>query len=312
MDMNIRKYVLLLGVFIAAVSCSFEPPTIPHSTRIDIKVDPSSVKGTQAYMTFTPEDDRVYYTYDIISFAEYDEGIRKFGSEEAKVNAALKEMYDSYANDFREYYRDHAYIASFKNSQLNYGAATHLAVNLTPETDYYAIAFCVDCINDSTFRLNGEMFKEKFRTTEIRYDLSNMKLEYMLRDFDGRFYCYTKPTYFNVDLEHDGKICRDPYIVSMVSQSDLDREYGGNFFRYAREYYAMIAKSGHLSDFLRIDITREQYDMSEAGEDEYFYIVGAPFNITNLDLLYILKFQYRRNMDIRYTSETLIVFDTVS
>ena len=52
--------------------------------------------------------------------------------------------------------------------------------------------------------------------------------------------------------------------------------------------------------------------MSEAGEDEYFYIVGAPFNITNLDLLYILKFQYRRNMDIRYTSETLIVLDTVS
>lgn len=307
MDMNIRKFVLLLGVFIAAVSCSFEPPTIPHSTRIDIKVDPSSVKGTQAYMTFTPEDDRVYYTYDIISFAEYDEGIRKFGSEEAKVNAALKEMYDSYANDFREYYRDHAYIASFKNSQLNYGAATHLAVNLTPETDYYAIAFCVDCINDSTFRLNGEMCKEKFRTTEVQWDLSKMQLEYMVRDFDGRFYCYTKPTYFNVDLEHNGKICRDPYIVDMISEKELNEVYGGDVFSFAAAYYRLISESGFLSEYLNTDISRKEYNLNPDDEDEWFYIVGAPLNITNLELLYILKFQYKRNMSTKYSSEAISI-----
>lgn len=305
--MNIRKFVLLLGVFIAAVSCSFEPPTIPHSTRIDIKVDPSSVKGTQAYMTFTPEDDRVYYTYDIISFAEYDEGIRKFGSEEAKVNAALKEMYDSYANDFREYYRDHAYIASFKNSQLNYGAATHLAVNLTPETDYYAIAFCVDCINDSTFRLNGEMCKEKFRTTEVQWDLSKMQLEYMVRDYDGKLYCYAKPTYFNYDLQHNGKICRDPYIVDMISEKKLNEVYGGDVFSFAAAYYRLISESGFLSEYLNTDISRKEYNLNPDDEDEWFYIVGAPLNITNLELLYILKFQYKRNMSTKYSSEAISI-----
>lgn len=307
MDMNIRKFVLLLGVFIAAVSCSFEPPTIPHSTRIDIKVDPNSVKGTQAYLTFTPEDDRVYYTYDIISFAEYDEGIREFGSEEAKVNAALKEMYESYANDWREYYRDQAYIASFKNSKLNYGAATHLAVNLTPETDYYAIAFCVDCINDSTFRLNGEMCKEKFRTTDVQYELSMMQLEYMIRDFDGEMYCYTKPTYINFDIHHDGKICRDPYIMDMVSEADLNERYGGNIFEFAASYYITVSESGYLSDFLKTDISRKKYAMDTNDEGKYFYIVGAPFNIANLNLLYILKFQYRRNMNTGYASEAITV-----
>lgn len=307
MDMNIRKFVLLLGVFIAAVSCSFEPPTIPHSTRIDIKVDPSSVKGTQAYLTFTPEDDRVYYTYDIISSAEYDEGIREFGSEEAKVNAALKEMYDSYANDFREYYRDHAYIASFKNSQLNYGAATHLAVNLTPETDYYALAYCVDCVNDSTFRMNGEMFKKKFRTTEVQWDLSKMQLEYMVRDYDGKLYCYAKPTYFNYDLQHNGKICRDPYIMDMISEKELNEVYGGDVFSFAAAYYTLISESGFMSEYLNTDISRKEYNLSPDDEDEWFYIVGAPLNITNLELLYILKFQYKRNMSTKYSSEAISI-----
>lgn len=305
----INRLVLLLGVFAVAVSCSYESPEITQSTRIDIKIEPNSIKGTQAFMSITPEDDRVYYMATVISLDEYNEGIRTFGSEEAVVNAALKEMYDIYARDWREYYGDHAYIASFKNSQLIYGAITHLAVNLTPETDYYAIAYCIDCVNDSTFRVNGEIFKEKFRTTEVQYTMSKMQLEYMLRDYDGRMYCYTKPTYIDYDIQHDGKICREPYIMDIISESDLKEKFDGNLFKFAYSYYKNISESGHLSDFLKTDISRNEYNFSNDDEGKSFYIVGAPFNITYLNMLYISKFQYKRNMSTKYSSMRLPVED---
>lgn len=309
MDTIIKRLLLLFAVFAIAVSCSYESPTITHSTRIEIKIDPNSIKGTQAYITITPEDDRVYYTYDVISFDEYDEGIRNYGSEEAKINAALKEMYDNYASDWREYYGDQAYIASFRNSQLNYGATNHLAVNLAPETDYYALAFCIKCINDSTFRVNGEIFKEKFRTTEVQYTMSKMRLEYMLRDYDGRMYCYTKPTYIDFDILHDGKICREPYIMDIISESDLKEKFDGNLFKFAYSYYKNISESGHLSDFLKTDISRNEYNFSNDDEGKSFYIVGAPFNITYLNMLYISKFQYKRNMSTKYSSVRHVVED---
>lgn len=305
----INRLVLLLGVFAVAVSCSYEPPMIKHPTRIEIKIDPNSIKGTQAFITVRPEDDRVYYMTTVISLAEYDEGIRNFGSEEAKVNAAIKEMYDSYASYWSEHFGDHAYISSFKNSQLIYGAMTHLAVNLTPETDYYAIAYCIDCVNDSTFRMSGELFKEKFRTTEVQYVMSKMQLEYMLRDYDGRMYCYTKPTYFDFDIQHDGKICREPYIMDIISESDLNDNYDGNLFKFAYSYYQNILESGYLSYFLETDISRNEYNFSNDDEGKYFYVVGAPFNITYLNLLYILKFQYKRNMSTKYSSVPLPVED---
>lgn len=45
--------------------------------------------------------------------------------------------------------------------------------------------------------------------------------------------------------------------------------------------------------------------MEDAEDGEYFYIVGAPYNITNLGLLYVLKFQYRKNMNTKYSSEKI-------
>lgn len=173
--------------------------------------------------------------------------------------------------------------------------------------DGKAVRTVLEPYTDFEHRLGGEMCKEKFRTTDVQYELSRMQLEYMIRDFDGKMYCYTKPTYINFDIQHDGKICRDPYIMDMVSEVDLNEEYGGNIFEFAASYYITVSESDYLSDFLKTDISRKEYFMNTNDEGKYFYIVGAPFNIANLNLLYILKFQYRRNMNTGYASEPITV-----
>lgn len=299
------RSALLCGVLAAAVSCSFESPEIQTPTRLDIQVDKNSIKGTQAVITISPEDDRVYYMAGVVSNAEYDTFIKHFGSEKGAADSSLKEMYNEYADDWKLLYGDHAYISSFRNSKLIYGDVVSHVTGLTPETDYYAFAYCVNCVNDSTFTMNGELYKVKFRTTEIQYDLSKMQLEFMLRDYDGKLYCYTKPTYFDYDLQHNGKICRDPYLVDMVSQADLDEIYGGDLFAFAYTYYSNLYENDLLSENLHTDITRNEYNMSLAGEGECFYIVGAPLNVTNLNILYVLKFQYKRGMNVKYSSETV-------
>lgn len=306
MNQRIKRFFTACTFAFAALSCSYAPVEIPQGTRISIQVDMESIKGTQASMAFIPEDDRVYYMGAIVSVEEYNDTLKAYDGNAANViNAALKDMYKEYVKDWKELYDDHAYKAPFKNAKLIYGKSSHLAVGLTPQTDYYALAYCVDCVNDSTFRIKGDLFKQKFTTTEVQTYLSKMKLEYMVHDTDDGMYMYTKPTYTGYDIQHDGKICRDRYFVDMISKKDLDKQFGGNPFAFAGAYYMEHLTRGDLNNVLCSDISRKEYDMTDAEEGDHFYIIGAPYNITNLNRLYVLEITYTRKMKTRYESELI-------
>lgn len=311
MNQRIKRFFTACAFAVAVLSCSYVPVEIPQGTRIDIQVDMESIKGTQASMAFIPEDDRVYYMGAIVSEKEYNTVLEAYEGNVANViNDALKDMYEEYVEEWKAMYGDHAYKAPFKNAKLIYGKANHMAVDLTPQTDYYALAYCVDCVNDSTFRLKGDLFKRKFTTTDVQTTPSKMKLEYMVHDYDGKMYMYTRPTYTGYDIQHDGKICRDPYFVDMISKKDLDEYYGGNFFALAWAYYEEHRKLGDLNDILSNDISRKEFPMEDAEEGDIYYIVGAPYNINNLfTKLYVLDIQYKRNMSTKYKS-TVITNDT--
>lgn len=304
MNPGIKRFFTACASAVAAVSCSYFPEVIPQGTYIDIQVDMESLKGTQALVSYTPHDDRVYYLADVISVKEYNIIADAYdGKVDIFINEILKAMYDDYAKAWEIMYSNHAYRAPFKNAELIYGKYSRMIVGLTPKTDYYALAYCVDCVNDSTFRIKGDLFKEKFTTTDVQADLSKMKLEYMVHDHDGKMHLYTRPTYKNYDIQHDGKICRDQYFVDMISKKDMDEQYGGNPFAFALNYYSKALELGILNDILYYDISRREYDMTDVEEGEQFYIVGAPYNITNLNKLYVLEFTYTKNMNTDYESE---------
>lgn len=308
MNQRIKRFFTACAFAVAVLSCSYVPVEIPRGTRIDIQVDMESIKGTQASMAFIPEDDRVYYMGAIVSVKEYNDTLEAYEGNVANViNDALKDMYKEYVKDWKELYDGHAYKAPFKNAKLIYGKANHMAVGLTPQTDYYALAYCVDCINDSTFRIKGDLFKRKFTTTDVQMTPSKMKLEYMVHDHDGKMYIYTRPTYTGYDIQHDGKICRDPYFVDTISKKTLDEKHNGNLFAFARAYYEEHHNLGDLNDILSNDISRKEYDMSDAKEGDHYYLVGAPYNINNLfTKLYVLDIQYKKNMSTKYESEVII------
>lgn len=306
MNPGIKRFFTACSIAVATISCSYSPEVIPEGTRIDIKVDMESIKGTQASMSFIPQDDRVYYDVDIITTKEYNTVYEAYeGKIETYLNERLKDEYDTYVLTWKLLYEDHAYKAPFKNAKFIYGKSSYLAVGLTPLTDYYAIAYCVDGVNDSTFRVKGDIFKQKFATTDVKTELSKMKLEYMVHDAEGKMYLYTRPTYTGYDIQHDGKICRDPYFVEMISKKELDEDHGGNIFAFASKYYNQASGLGILNDILCNDISRKEYYMEDAEEGEHFYIVGAPYNITNLNRLYVLDITYTRNMKTRYKSELI-------
>lgn len=307
MNPGIKRFSTACAFAVAALSCSYVPVEIPQGTRIDIQMDKESIKGTQASMSLIPADDRVYYLAAIVSEKEYNTVRDAYkGRIETYINGKLKDMYEEYVAEWKAMYDGHEYKAPFKNAKLIYGNSSYMAVGLTPQTDYYAIAFCVDCVNDSTFRIKGDLFKRKFTTTEVQTAPSKMKLEYMVHDHDGKMYIYTRPTYTDYDIRHDGRICRDPYFVDTISKKTLDEKHNGNLFAFARAYYEDHLHRGDLNDILSYDISRKEYDMSDVEDGEHFYIVGAPYNITSLGKLYILDIQYKKNMSTKYESEVII------
>lgn len=287
-----KKLSVLLLSALMTVACSHKPEISVADSPIDFTL--SELKGTQVLITFSPQDDKCRYMFDVISVEEYNSFCEKHSEREIMehILGTLSGQYDDRCDMYRE--MGASYVAGFEDMAVYFGDATYFFIGLQPSTDYYVLAFCVDPFSRKPC---GRLYRRLFTTTEISAEPSDMRLTFLVQDDGTRLYYYSKPT------TPDARICRDPYLVDIVPDRILYAEpYNGDVEKYAYEWYMKMSEDPEvLRLFLHSDISREEVILVDGVvEGEGYTILGAPYNINNISALYSLHFIYRKGM---YTEE---------
>ena len=294
------KIIAALVASLCVLSCSYKPEVKGVDTSFEISV--SELKGTQLRVSVVPSNDICWYYFDVVSLSDYEEYLRESGNDQKLMQSVIDSAYTLY-KDLVEVYRDYLgakYVGDFDDIALYFGTNSLYFTGLTPETDYYVICFSIDPVNRKPV---GPLNKYRFRTTAISPELSKMSLDFLLQDGSECLYYYTKPTI-------DGAICREPYLVDIVSDEELKEYEGkGGLVAYARDWYYDKLEKGLIDYYLRNDISRnEYYDIDRMAENKGYTVFGAPYNIRNLEegTLFSLHFVYKPGMTTKKYAHDLM------
>lgn len=304
--MKIFTKILIVSAVIALLSgCSYHQEYSLKSYGLSVEV--LDLKGTQARVYVKPVNDMNFFSIAVYKKEAID-SVARTQDLVSRFNHTLDSLYsnkDENALDYlkmKKHYEEegHQYIGDYRDFVLLFAEATLTLVGLTPQTDYYVVGAC---INPETRKVIGQVYLQPFRTTEIVPDASAMDLRYMVHDTPDAFYYYAKPTF-------EGRICRDFYLYSIVSKTELDMEpYRGDIVKYARKVYNDYAEAGILSTVLQRDISRQEdatvHLTDKIRPKETYIIFGAPFNLKNMDRLFTYTFTYIPGMSTKYTNDQL-------
>lgn len=120
------------------------------SPLLDLTLAVSDVTDVTAKLTITPSDEKETYSYMGITKADYEAA----GSDTEIIESYVARMQteaDKYGMPLTQYLKGYVLKSGTLETQLS---------ALTPETEYFAVAFALD----STGRHNGEIFKSPFTT----------------------------------------------------------------------------------------------------------------------------------------------------
>lgn len=289
-------YILIATVVVVLASCSHKSPIVAGEIKLDITI--RDIQGTQVVMDVIPENDMVYYGISGMTVQEYD----RISAESSVKDYINDVVIKSYMEEYEEVVEwkkaaGHKYMMSPGDYLFSYAPLYgYRFIGLQPLTEYYAMCFCVD---PSTYRIIGDVQKERFCTTAIMPTRSEMTIDFMIKDADDYFYFYSKP------ISEYGVISTDPYIVGIVSDDYLQEHYGGDVVAYAADYYLQAVKEGRVSSLLKTDISRTQcpevHEPGHYGESKAYTILGCPYNINNIDKIFTLHFTYKPGMSTRYS-----------
>lgn len=289
---GLKNFIALASLLICVSACSYKPKVAGVDTSFAVSI--YDIKGTQVAVEVRPDIDMCWYVCGVISVADFEEDLRKIGSEDAAMKNVIDSLYVKYEDVTAGFAkRGDKYICGFEDLGFYFGNYHFHYIDLQPETDYFFIVFCVDpskCVS------SGRLQRFPFKTTAISPVSSKMELTFMVHDGDDFLYYYTKPTL-------DGALCREHYLVDIVSDEVLEN-YGGDINAYAAGWYADKLALGLIPYYLKDDISRSKclIDKTKAGAG--YTIMGAPYNIYNIDKLFTLHFNYVPGIIIdKYTND---------
>ncbi len=279
---KIIRYILIALSCILLHSCDYEP--VRTSSPTGFKFEFEGLLGTQVSISVTPEDDNVAFFYDVIEVSEYEDFIAsgKTGQDLAQMIVDKKrEWYDGWLESVsgREEYH-----ASWMDFWLMGPGHSRLFVNLKPQTDYYAYAFC---IKPGAFEPMGNVRLCRFTTTEIQYLEPHMAFEFMLFDSADGFSYYVRPT-------ERGRICKDLYLTTIVDNEVLQSPpYNGDIYLYTNHWYEERKDSIEL--YLKSDISRIDVDI-EMEDGKSYTILAAQYNIGEDNPVFNYFFYYEKGL----------------
>ncbi|MCQ2184502.1 MAG: hypothetical protein MJY62_03725 [Bacteroidales bacterium] len=262
-----KRYAIL--IFAAAIalisSCDYKQEISRKPTRIAFSV--YTVQSNYADIYLTPEDDRVFYTANIIRKDEFEAAMKKMSEQ------VFMEKYLDSARAFYNNWRrinvapEERYVATFEDYMMHYSTTLKYFTNLKPETDYFVYAFCVD--TDRMIPL-GELQKFYLRTPPISSEAVDFQMHFLVKENNGIVSYYVKPI-------TNGHLSRTPYVAAIVSAETLDDpqyEYNGDLNNFVDNVAPIY--NDMIEYFALFDISRSPvgFEMEEGKE----YIVwGYPF-----------------------------------
>lgn len=286
-----KKTILLIAMACALAACNIEAPYITEAKGLTFEAN--NIMGTQMTVHCTPEDDRSYYYFSIMTQTEYKELDMTDGHF---MTIMLDSLYRNYLDWRRDLlYNNEEYIMSFRNHSFHYGHASQFFTNLKPETDYVIYGFV---INPEDIQLPiGKLYTQNVRTTKVINDVSPMVIDFrydISPTIDTVFWSVDGEMHADPILEAivsirpsiDGKPTKDPYVISYISDDELNQTYGGDIGKYADQIVALIF-SGNVdqSGLIHRDIKMYQ---TELDYGKGYTIMAAAYRTSYRDALYYL------------------------
>lgn len=302
---KLQSIVLLLAM-VACVfsSCDIESPY--STTGCPISFTISDLMGTQMMVSAHPERDDVFYYFDIMPKAQYEQ----MNLPDAHfMGIVLDSLYRSYL-DWRSPYllEGEMYLCEFRAFAFHYGDAQRHFTSLQPNTDYIIYGMCINP-EDVQWPI-GELYKQPVRTGEVDYSVSQTVFDFAVKMYD-------KPTMFDgvesqlsatIRPTIDGRLSREPYIAMVIVDKELDQSNGYEAgFLTGLIYYASAIQAAMSLDpkagdsWLTRDISYQRVSAyTELEEGDWITLVAAVYRISWPKALYVRHFQFHRGEFLPY------------
>lgn len=280
------------------MACETQSPTTERSTQLRVQLE--GLKASQVIVHITPTDDRVYYYSEVLSKADF-QALQLDDAHYMKIKA--DEQYRQYLDWRKELLYDNTqYIADFYSYAFSYGNSSNFYINLTPETDYYVLSFCIHPVSKEPI---GKLQRYPFTTPAIDMTtVSQMVLDFRVQMYDA-------------DNEHIARISirpslnsqatKEPYLWTIVSDDQL-AEYDHDISTFCQSYVsALFENPGALEAHLSRDITTTSIHHLVPGKG-YTLLAAAAYRYTWMKAVYTLHFTYRPNTDIPYQHDSILSF----
>lgn len=268
----LSAWVCSLGLL---TSCIFESEMhfLQEPVDIDIDVHEETLGATKVYITANPKHKEVYYVWDVVPRSRIDSFDR---SEKQYMELVLDGLYLKYIEwRHQKLETGEPFIGTFANQFMSYGNTHYFYTELTPDTDYYAWAFCVNSANNKPM---GPLVKQLFHTKpESAADYRNpMSFDFEVNGMEVMIV----PSVEDVD---------DYYAWSYIDTEELQQKYAGSLEAWALDCYQSRLEIGTLRQSLCLGIIKDQVQLT-AGQT---YILAATAYDANFQkCLYHLTFTY--------------------
>lgn len=300
------KRILYTIVFACAlVACNIEAPYITEAKGIEFEA--TEVMGTQMTVNCKPEDDRSYYYFSIMEYADY---VNLNMTDAHFMTITLDSLYREYLDWRYAYlYNNEEYIMSFRNHSFHYGNSSRFFINLKPKTDYLIYGFTIN--PEDIQSPIGKLYTKRVQTTEVnnevspmvidfRYDISNVSNTMQESTGDDFSQIEYADAIFSIRPSIDGKPTKDPYMVEIISDETLQRDFDGDIGKYA-DFIVEITLNGIItSDAIHRDIAMHKYYV-ELGKG--YTIIAAAFRKSYRQALYYKHFTAAAGQSEGYSHE---------
>ena len=287
-----KKILTIMLAALGLMACETRAPYITHDSPLHFEA--TEVMGTQMTIHAWAEDDRAYYYFDLLPKSRLDSLEM---SDEHLMTIILDKLYQNYL-DWRFNYlvEDQEYIASFESRTFFHGKSQRFCFNLTPETEYEIIGFCIN--PDNVQKPVGKLYRQRVCTTPVNYDVSPMVIDFMV-DVDtlGIGYNYVS---FHMRPSVNGHATQEPYVAALVEKGVLDYFYHGSIREYADSMVSRL-----LRDETGEETTRIMYrDITGLGEmarsNAEYWLVAAAYRISYPKAIYTRHFKATRGLHLPY------------
>ena len=248
---RMKKYLLIIAV-VAFAFAACKPKPVPEK-EVTFQITVTDIAASTASVKVIPSDSNALYYYDVISVEYY---------EELKSEEALATELKEYWEEVIAYYKEQGETITIEDF-LSKGNDGWDYTGLTPNTQYYAYAFCLD----STYALKGKISKVAFATEEVQN--VNLLFEPAMSDTAIWF------------LPNNDDVDYLPFVVdadslngySVAEYYDLYAEYLQAGYGEYFEYYCLMYGPVYV-----------KFNELEAGHSYYFAAKAYTDGVWNSDL----------------------------